>query len=121
MASTRATRSTEPTTARSRRRRARPTRGRRKRARAAIQAPRGRRLKFRFFGAKMMTMPSFRARALACALLAGTALAGLAAAPAHAQAGKLHRAPDANGVDLTWGDYVMRFKEGSIGSGEAEL
>src|SRR3954471_23074858 len=68
-----------------------------------------------------MKTTSLRARTLACALLAGTALCGLAASPASAQTGKAHRAPDANGVDLTWGDYVMRFKEASIGSGEAEL
>ncbi|HEX8380578.1 MAG TPA: hypothetical protein VF619_08530, partial [Allosphingosinicella sp.] len=60
--------------------------------------------------------------ALPCVLLAGTALCALAAAPAHAQsAARQHRAPDANGVDLTWGDYLMRFTEGSIGAGEAEL
>jgi len=68
-----------------------------------------------------MKTTSLRARTLACALLAGTAYGGLAARPAAAQTAREHRALDSNGVDLTWGDYLMRFTEGSIGSGEAEL
>src|SRR5699024_10349601 len=40
------------------------------------------------------------------------------AAPATAQS---FRNLDENGVDLTLGDYVMSFTEGSIGSGPAEL
>jgi RHS repeat-associated protein len=68
-----------------------------------------------------MKNTSLRARTLACALLASTAYCGMSAQPAHAQAARSHRAPDANGVDLTWGDYLMRFKEASIGSGDAEL
>ena len=42
------------------------------------------------------------------------------AAPAYAQS-PMYRNLDANGVDLTLGDYVMAFKEGSIGSGDGEL
>jgi hypothetical protein len=67
----------------------------------------------------MKTM-SFRARALACALLAGTALCGVAA-PAAAQGSPTFRNLDANGVDLVRGDFLTSFPEGSIGSGEAEL
>lgn len=55
--------------------------------------------------------------ALACALLAGTCLA----APATAQTARQHRALDANGVDLTHGDFLMGVVEGSIGSGDGEL
>ncbi|HYE27783.1 MAG TPA: RHS repeat-associated core domain-containing protein [Allosphingosinicella sp.] len=68
-----------------------------------------------------MKTTSIRTRALACALLATTAYCGLTAQPAAAQTAREHRSLDANGVDLTWGDYLMRFTEGSIGSGEAEL
>ncbi|HEY0629052.1 MAG TPA: hypothetical protein VGD23_06960, partial [Sphingomicrobium sp.] len=65
-----------------------------------------------------MTSTHFRAGALACALLASTALA----TPAVAQVvPPLHRHLDANGVDVTQGDFVMAFVEGSIGSGEDEL
>src|SRR5207253_8537008 len=62
-------------------------------------------------------------RAIACALFASTALCGLTAQPAHAQQAQAQkfRALDANGVDLTWGDFVMDFVEGSIGSGDSEL
>lgn len=68
-----------------------------------------------------MKSTSLRAKALACALLGGTALCGLAAAPAAAQTAREHRALDSSGVDLTHGDFVMAFVEGSIGSGEGEL
>jgi RHS repeat-associated protein len=66
---------------------------------------------------------SLRARTLTCALLTSTAICGLAAAPAQAQTqtAQQHRALDANGVDLTHGDFVLSFVEGSIGSGDAEL
>jgi RHS repeat-associated protein len=62
-----------------------------------------------------------RARLFAAALLATTAAAGLTASPARAQAAHTYRQLDANGVDLTWGDFLASFTEGSIGSGEAEL
>ncbi|HEX9966022.1 MAG TPA: hypothetical protein VGB04_13685, partial [Allosphingosinicella sp.] len=68
-----------------------------------------------------MKTTSLRARALACALLTGTAFCGLAESPAAAQTPREHRALDSNGVDLTHGDFVMAFVEGSIGSGEGEL
>ncbi|HEX8514349.1 MAG TPA: hypothetical protein VF688_14735, partial [Allosphingosinicella sp.] len=68
-----------------------------------------------------MKSTSLRAKALSCALLAGTALCALAAAPAAAQTAREHRALDSNGVDLTHGDFVMAFVEGSIGSGDGEL
>jgi YD repeat-containing protein len=73
------------------------------------------------FGDKTMKTTSLRARTLACALLATTAYCGLSAQPAAAQTARQHRAPDSNGVDLTHGDFVMAFTEGSIGSGEAGL
>jgi hypothetical protein len=69
---------------------------------------------------KAMKTTSLRARALACVLLTGTALCGLAAAPAAAQA-PTFRNLDPNGVDLVKGDFLTSFPEGSIGSGEAEL
>lgn len=68
-----------------------------------------------------MKTTSLRAKALACALLAGTAFCGMAARPAAAQTAREHRALDSNGVDLTHGDFVMAFVEGSIGSGDGEL
>jgi RHS repeat-associated protein len=68
-----------------------------------------------------MKTTSFRVRALACALLAGTIYSGLAATPAAAQSSPTFRALDANGVDLVRGDFLTSFPEGSIGSGEAEL
>lgn len=58
-----------------------------------------------------------RAGALACALLTTTALT----APAYAQTAEPHRQPDANGVDVTYGDFLMAFTEGSVGSGQSEL
>lgn len=67
-----------------------------------------------------MKTPSLRARALACALLTGTALGGLAA-PASAQTSPIFPNLDSNGVDLVRGDFLTSFLEGSIGSGEAEL
>jgi RHS repeat-associated protein len=68
-----------------------------------------------------MTTTSLRAKALACALLAGTALCGVAA-PASAQVtSPTYRNFDPNGVDLVKGDFLTSFPEGSIGSGEAEL
>ncbi|HEX8449435.1 MAG TPA: hypothetical protein VF652_07580, partial [Allosphingosinicella sp.] len=66
-----------------------------------------------------MKTTSVRAKALACALLTGTALCGLAA-PASAQA-PTYRTLDSNGVDLVKGDFLTSFAEGSIGSGESEL
>src|ERR1041384_1685185 len=62
-------------------------------------------------------------RAMACALFAGTAVCGLTAQPAQAQQAtpQKFRNVDANGVGLTWGDFVMNFTEGSIGSGDARL
>jgi YD repeat-containing protein len=67
-----------------------------------------------------MKTTSLRARALSCALLAGTAFCGLAAAPAAAQS-PTYRNLDSNGVDLVEGDFLTSLPEGSIGSGEAEL
>ena len=59
---------------------------------------------------------------MASALLATTMLSTGLAAPAAAQTSPpVYRNLDANGVDLTQGDYVMGLKEGSIGSGDAEL
>ncbi|MES2444197.1 MAG: RHS repeat-associated core domain-containing protein [Pseudomonadota bacterium] len=52
------------------------------------------------------------------ALSLTTILASGLAAPVYAQS---FRNLDGNGVDLTRGDYVMSFTEGSIGSGPAEL
>ncbi|HEY0130449.1 MAG TPA: hypothetical protein VGB57_03520, partial [Allosphingosinicella sp.] len=66
-----------------------------------------------------MKTTSLRAKALACALLTGAALCGLAA-PASAQS-PTYRNLDSNGVDLVKGDFLTSFPEGSIGSGEAEL
>jgi RHS repeat-associated protein len=68
-----------------------------------------------------MKTTSIRAKALACALLGGTALCGVAA-PASAQVtSPTYRNFDPNGVDLVKGDFLTSFPEGSIGSGEAEL
>ncbi|HYJ83660.1 MAG TPA: RHS repeat domain-containing protein, partial [Allosphingosinicella sp.] len=58
-------------------------------------------------------------RNLYLGLLAAAALL-FAAGPAEAQT-RAHRNLDGNGVDLAYGDFVMSFPEGSIGSGEAEL
>lgn len=61
----------------------------------------------------------FRARAL---LVLSTALCSSLAAPAFAQVtSPPYRNLDANGVDLTLGDFVMNFPEGTIGSGQAAL
>jgi RHS repeat-associated protein len=68
-----------------------------------------------------MKTTSLRARSLACALLATTAFCGLTARPAAAQTAHTYRQLDANGVDLTHGDFLASFVEGSIGSGESEL
>lgn len=58
----------------------------------------------------------FRATAL-CALLTSTFLS----APAIAQTAPEFRQADGNGVDLVQGDFIARFTEGSIGSGQAAL
>jgi hypothetical protein len=68
-----------------------------------------------------MKTTSLRARALACALLAGTCYSGVAATSASAQSSPTFRTLDPNGVDLVKGDFLSSFPEGSIGSGEAEL
>ena len=65
-----------------------------------------------------MTTSTTRAAAL-CALLATTALATPALAQTNPQ--PAYRNLDSNGVDLTHGDFVLSFLEGSIGSGEGEL
>jgi RHS repeat-associated protein len=65
-----------------------------------------------------MTRTSLRARALACTFLA---TAALAAAPADAQTSPTFRNLDANGVDLTQGDFLTSFSEGSVGSGPGAL
>jgi len=60
-----------------------------------------------------------RARAF---LVLSTALCSSVAAPAFAQVtSPPYRNLDANGVDLTLGDFVMNFPEGAIGSGQAKL
>jgi RHS repeat-associated protein len=64
-----------------------------------------------------MTKTLLRAGALSCALLASSALT----VPAMAQTPRSHRTLDANGVDLTHGDFVAAIPEGAIGSGEAQL
>ncbi|QAY77165.1 RHS repeat-associated core domain-containing protein [Sphingosinicella sp. BN140058] len=59
-----------------------------------------------------------RAGALSCALLATTMLAD----PSYAQTNlPTFRHLDSNGVDVVGGDFVTSFKEGSIGTGQAEL
>jgi RHS repeat-associated protein len=63
------------------------------------------------------TRTSFKASGLACALLAGTALC----MPALAQTATAHRQLDANGVDVTHGDFLPSIVEGSIGSGLGQL
>ncbi|HYW15956.1 MAG TPA: hypothetical protein VE891_07360, partial [Allosphingosinicella sp.] len=68
-----------------------------------------------------MKTTSLRARALACALLAGTFYTAVAATAASAQSSPTFRTLDPNGVDLVKGDFLTSFPEGSIGSGEAEL
>lgn len=64
-----------------------------------------------------MTKTLLRAGALSCALLTSTCLT----APAIAQSEPAYRNLDANGVDLTHGDYRVTFTEASLGSGETEL
>lgn len=63
-----------------------------------------------------MTTSSRRAAAL-CALFATTALA----CPVMAQTPREYRSVDENGVDLTWGDLIFSYEEGTIGSGKAAL
>jgi RHS repeat-associated protein len=58
-----------------------------------------------------------RAGVLSCVLLTIAALS----APAFAQTAHNFSQPDANGVDLTYGDFSASIREGSIGSGEGEL
>src|SRR5437764_329702 len=58
-----------------------------------------------------------RAGTLVCALLTTTSLT----APAFAQTAQIHRQPDANGIDVTYGDSLVSAVEGSIGAGESEL
>ena len=67
-----------------------------------------------------MKSTSLRAKALACALLGGTAFCGLAA-PASAQPSPTFRNLDSNGVDLVKGDFLTSIPEGSIGAGDSEL
>jgi RHS repeat-associated protein len=72
-----------------------------------------------------MKTTSLRARALACALLAGTAFCGLTARPAAAQSSSpesmpmapIHSAVDENGVDLTTGSLEIVQTDVSIGPG----
>lgn len=64
-----------------------------------------------------MNKTLLRAGALSCALLASTALTSTALA----QTGAPYRNLDANGVDLSRGDYLMQLNEGSIGSGRGRL
>jgi YD repeat-containing protein len=64
-----------------------------------------------------MTKTLLRAGALSCALLSSTALSSNALA----QTGAPYRNLDANGVDLSRGDYLMQLTEGSIGSGRGRL
>src|SRR4051812_38566308 len=66
----------------------------------------------------VMIAISLRAKALACTFLA---TAAFAAAPALAQSSPAFRNLDANGVDLTQGDFLTSFSEGSVGSGAASL
>jgi RHS repeat-associated protein len=54
-------------------------------------------------------------------LVATSILASGIAAPAMAQVAREHRNIDANGVDLTHGDFLASVTEGSIGSGNNEL
>jgi len=62
------------------------------------------------------------ARSRRMMLIVTTALCSGMTAPAFAQTtSPPYRNLDANGVDLTLGDFVMNFPEGSIGSGQAAL
>lgn len=62
-----------------------------------------------------------RLRARLALLSFSTILCSGLAAPAFGQAAQLRRNLDANSVDLTFGDFVMAFEEGSIGSSQAKL
>ncbi|MES1975113.1 MAG: hypothetical protein V4472_21860 [Pseudomonadota bacterium] len=62
-----------------------------------------------------------RVRARRVLLSLTTILCSGVAVPVLAQTAPLYRNLDANNVDLTLGDYVMAFREGSIGSGDGEL
>lgn len=68
-----------------------------------------------------MTNATVRCVSLRRSLYVTSALALLVATPAYAQTGQEYRTIDENGVDLVWGDFVMAFAEGTIGSGEAAL
>ncbi len=68
-----------------------------------------------------MTNATVRSVSLRRSLYITSALALLAATPAYAQTAREYRSTDENGVDLVWGDFVMAFAEGTIGSGEAAL
>lgn len=68
-----------------------------------------------------MLSKSGKDRARLALLSLSTILCTGLAAPAMAQIAPTYRNLDANGVDLTHGDYVMGLVEGSIGSGESEL
>jgi RHS repeat-associated protein len=71
-----------------------------------------------------MKTTSFRARTLACALLASTAYCGLTAAPAAAQSPtpSARLAPDANGVDVITGELSVPLRSVSVGRpGESGL
>jgi RHS repeat-associated protein len=59
-------------------------------------------------------------------LRAGAVLSALLAAISVTSSGKAqpaqaHRQPDGNGVDVTYGDFLLAFTEGSIGSGQGQL
>jgi hypothetical protein len=60
-----------------------------------------------------------RSSTFLAALFATSALASPAVAQSTTQ--PAFRQPDANGVDLTRGDFVLNFIEASIGSGDAAL
>ena len=73
-----------------------------------------------------MKTTSLRARALSCALLAGTACCGLTAQPAAAQeasvvAFPVRQFPDENGIDLLSGVFTAYTPSVSIGSAEMGL
>lgn len=68
-----------------------------------------------------MLSKSGKDRARLALLSLSTILCTGLAAPAMAQIAPTYRNLDANGVDLTHGDYVMGLVEGSIGAGESEL
>ncbi|WP_439568604.1 RHS repeat domain-containing protein [Sphingopyxis sp.] len=68
-----------------------------------------------------MLSTSGKGRGCVARLCLSTILCTGLAAPAMAQIAPTYRNLDANGVDLTHGDYVMGLVEGSIGAGESEL